>query len=59
MVEFERVDDVLFSKVEEYVFKNYKDYKDKQLIIETNGKLFKIRIHKDGSPLFLGVGVVG
>ena len=39
--------------VEDYVYKNYKTYKDKQLIIRDFGNHFRVYTHKDGSPLIL------
>ncbi len=42
------------KKVTEYVYKNYKSYKDKQLIIREKDNCFHICKHEDGSPLILG-----
>lgn len=47
------------EKVKQYVFANYKSFKDKNLIIESTDSLFKVRRDKDGSPLFLGKGILG
>jgi hypothetical protein len=42
------------EKVEEYVYKNYKSYVGKGLIIRESEKCFFVLKHKDGSPLILG-----
>ncbi len=44
--------------ITEYVYKNYKSYKDKQLIIREYDKCFHILKHEDGSPLILGKGII-
>ncbi len=44
--------------VKEYVYKNYKTYKDKQLIIRDFGNHFRVLKHKDGSPLILGKSII-
>ncbi len=44
--------------IEEYVYKNYKSYKDKTLIITEHTNHFSIRRHKDESPLVLGKGIL-
>ena len=44
----------IIKKVKEYVYKNYKSYKDKQLIIREKDNCFHICKHEDGSPLILG-----
>ena len=46
------------QQVIEYVYKNYKSYKDKQLIIRELSNCFHVLTHKDGSPLILGKGIV-
>jgi hypothetical protein len=46
------------KKITEYVYKNYKLYKNKQLIIREYDKCFHILTHKDGSLLILGKGIV-
>jgi len=40
--------------VEEYVYKNYKAYKGKTLIIAEHRNHFSVRRHKDEAPLVLG-----
>ena len=50
-------EDVIKS-IEEYVYKNYKSYKDKQLIIREYDKCFHVLKHEDGSPLILGKGII-
>ena len=44
--------------ITEYVYKNYKTYKDKPLTIRESGNCFHILKHEDGSPLILGKGIV-
>lgn len=46
------------EKVIEYVYKNYKSLKDKELIVEEFDTHFTVRAHKDGSPLILGKGII-
>ena len=41
-------------QVQEYVYKNYKSYKDKILIITEHTNHFSVRRHKDEAPLVLG-----
>ena len=42
------------EQIQEYVYKNYKSYKDKTLIITEHSNHFSIRRHKDEAPLVLG-----
>ena len=44
--------------VTEYVYKNYKSYKDKQLIIREKNNCFHIVTHEDSSPLILGKKII-
>ena len=44
--------------ITEYVYKNYKSYKNKQLIIREKGNCFHIVAHEDASPLILGKGII-
>jgi hypothetical protein len=44
--------------IEEYVYKNYKSYKDKQLTIRELDKCYHILMHKDASPLVLGKEII-
>ena len=46
------------QQITEYVYKNYKEYKNKQLIIRELDKYFHILKHKDGSPLILGKSII-
>ena len=46
------------NQITEYVYKNYKLYKNKQLIIREYDKCFHVLAHKDSSPLILGKGIV-
>lgn len=44
----------VLEQVQEYVYKNYRSYKDKTLIITEHTNHFSVRRHKDESPLVLG-----
>ena len=44
--------------VTEYVYKNYKQYKDKPLIIKELDNCFHVCRHKDESPLILGKKII-
>jgi len=46
------------KQVTEYVYKNYKLYKNKQLIIKEFDNCFHVLIHKDSSPLILGKKII-
>ena len=46
------------NKIKEYVYNNYKSYKDKQLIIKEVGSHFRIYKHKDGAPLILSKSIL-
>jgi hypothetical protein len=46
------------KQVTEYVYKNYKLYKDKQLIIREFDNCFHILKHEDSSPLILGKKII-
>lgn len=46
------------EQVQEYVYKNYKSYKDKTLIITEHTNHFSVRRHKDEAPLVLGKGIM-
>jgi len=46
------------EKVTEYVYNNYKAYKDKPLFIKDKGTHFTILKHITAGPLFLGKGVI-
>ncbi len=50
--------DEIIQQVTEYVYANYKSYKDKQLIIREKENSFHIAIHEDASPLILGKGIL-
>ena len=50
-------EDVIKS-IEEYVYKNYKSYKDKQLIIKEFDNCFHVLTHEDSSPLILGKKII-
>ena len=49
---------VFQKQIIEYVYKNYKSYKDKQLIIKEKGNCFHIVVHEDASPLILGKKII-
>jgi len=46
------------QQITEYVYKNYKSYKDKQLIIREKKNCFHIVTHEDASPLILGKKII-
>jgi hypothetical protein len=46
------------EQVKEFVYENYKSYKDKMLIIEKFDSHWTIKRHKDESPLILSKDVV-
>ena len=46
------------EQVKEYVYLNYKTYKDKTLLIEEFDSHYTVRVNKDESPLILGKGII-
>jgi hypothetical protein len=40
-------------KVTAYVYANYKDYADKEIVIEDKGNIIAVKKHKNGTILFL------
>ena len=46
------------QQITEYVYKNYKWLKNKQLIIREYDSCFHILKHKDDSPLILGKKII-
>mgnify|MGYP000026359994 CR=1 FL=1 len=46
------------QQVTKYVYKNYRTYKDKELIIKEKENCFQVAIHEDSSPLILGKGII-
>ena len=46
------------QQITEYVYKNYKEYKKKQLIIRELDNCFHILKHEDSSPLILGKSII-
>jgi len=52
------MDEETKKQITEYVYKNYKHYKDKQLIIKELDNCFHILKHEDGSPLILGKSII-
>ena len=46
------------EKITEYVYKNYKEYKNKQLIIREHKNCIHVLKHEDSSPLILGKGII-
>jgi len=46
------------KQITEYVYKNYKQYKDKQLIIRELDNCFHVLKHEDSSPLILGKTII-
>ena len=39
--------------IKEYVYKNYKVYKNKDLIVTEHDNHYSVREHRDGAPLVL------
>ena len=52
------MEDNIKQQITEYVYKNYKSYKDKQLIIRELDNCFHILKHEDSSPLILGKSII-
>ena len=52
------MDDEIKQLVTDYVYKNYKTYKDKPLIIREKSNCLHVVVHGDGSPLILGKGIL-
>lgn len=52
------MDEKTIKTVEEYVYKNYKRYEGKQLIIREGEVCFFVLKHKDGSPLILSKDIL-
>jgi len=52
------MEDNIKQQITEYVYKNYKSYKDKQLIIREKKNCFHIVTHEDSSPLILGKKII-
>ena len=46
------------QKVTEYVYKNYRSFNKKPLIIKEYDKCIHVLLHKDGSPLILGKSIL-
>ena len=46
------------QQITEYVYKNYKSYKNKQLIIKERSNCFHVCKHEDESPLILGKKII-
>tara|TARA_B100000768_G_scaffold155305_1_gene152308 strand:+ start:286 stop:447 length:162 start_codon:yes stop_codon:yes gene_type:complete len=46
------------NQITEYVYKNYKLYKNKQLIIKEFDNCFHVLVHEDSSPLILGKNII-
>ncbi len=46
------------EKVQQYVYDNYKSYKDLPLVIEEHDTHYSVKIHKDESCLILGKSIV-
>ena len=46
------------EQVKEYVYLNYKTYKDKTLLIEEFDSHYTVRVNTDESPLILGKGII-
>jgi hypothetical protein len=48
----------IVKQIKEYVYKNYKSYQEKQLIIKECNNCFHILKHKDASPLILSKKII-
>ena len=48
----------IIQQITEYVYKNYRTYKDKQLIIREYSNCYHVLMHEDGSPLILGKVII-
>ena len=46
------------QQITEYVYKNYKWLKNKQLIIKEKKNCFHVTAHEDASPLILGKKII-
>jgi hypothetical protein len=46
------------EQVKEYVYKNYRAYKNRELMIVEHENHFSIRSNKDGAPLVLGKSII-
>jgi hypothetical protein len=47
----------LYDKVQAYVWKKYRNYTNKKLIIREFDSHFKININREDAPLVLGKGI--
>jgi len=48
----------IIQLITEYVYKHYRTYKDKPLMIFESSKCYHVLKHKDASPLILGKGIL-
>ena len=48
----------IIQLITEYVYKHYRPYKDKPLIISESRLCYHVLKHKDASPLILGKGII-
>ena len=46
------------NKIKEYVYKNYRSYKDKTLYVTEHDNHFKVLKHLTGAPLVLGKSIL-
>ena len=54
------MDSVIEQKVKDYVYKNYDSrYGKKELMIEERENHFRVKSHKDESPMILGKSILG
>jgi hypothetical protein len=51
-------EEIKAEQVKEYVYTNYKTYKNKDLIITEHRTHFSVKVHKNGSPLVLGKSII-
>ena len=54
------MDRVIEQKVIDYAMKNYpRKFQGKTLMVEERENHFRVRTHKDGSPMILGKTILG
>tara|TARA_R110001592_G_scaffold344037_1_gene634990 strand:+ start:1446 stop:1619 length:174 start_codon:yes stop_codon:yes gene_type:complete len=46
------------NEIKEYVYTNYKAYKNKTLIVREHNNHYTVKYHQDGSPLVLSKNIV-
>ena len=54
----DKMNENIIQLITEYVYKHYRTYKDKPLIISESRLCYHVLKHKDASPLILGKGII-